>query len=212
MSLTFAQIARTPGLPSERICRDGDVITIGIPGSALAYDLSGVADGGRATFDDGPFAGPITRTGGEIVATVILGHASTEAPGTPTVEPAGAFTAGQTLTPDTIETAEEIAAAALAAWRAGAQAYRRAVNQALAAMDVTGTLATTYPGATDMMEAVTLAEADSETPASLVAARRDIIIYQRAHPDVAGIRDFLGWTDAQIDALFEAAMAIEAGG
>ena len=68
MHLTISPAAGLPGDPETVADVSGDVLTL----DGVAYDLSAVPEGGEAIpgGDDHPFIGSITRTGGEIGATI----------------------------------------------------------------------------------------------------------------------------------------------
>lgn len=67
MKLTVSPRAGLPGAPETNASIAGDVITI----DGIAYDLSSIPEGAEATPEgDHPFVGTITRTAGEIVATI----------------------------------------------------------------------------------------------------------------------------------------------
>lgn len=108
----------------------------------------------------------------------------------------------------TTRTAAEIAADALVRERAAMRVYKRAFNLALAAAEPMGTLTSAYPGATTMLELVEAYVADPAADAGVVRARADVTEYIRTHADVAGIQTVFGLTDAEVDDLFRAAMAL----
>ena len=67
MKLAISPIAGLPGASETTASVAGDVLTV----DGIAYDLSAVPEGGEATPEgDHPFIGTITRTAGEIVATI----------------------------------------------------------------------------------------------------------------------------------------------
>lgn len=105
----------------------------------------------------------------------------------------------------------EIGNGRLDAWRASARCYRRAMNQALAARDVSesSTMNAFMPGAGSLLEAIDAYVASIDPYDTMRQARQDIIIYERAHPDVGMLQTALNVTDEWIDGLFEDAIALE---
>ena len=80
MKLTTSAQAGLPGTPETTASVAGDVLTV----NGITYDLSLVPEGGEATPEgDHPFIGTITRTNGEIVATIIWSYG----PGAATNQP-----------------------------------------------------------------------------------------------------------------------------
>lgn len=67
MKLTLTPQHGLPGQPGMSIHVAGDVITI----DGLPYDLGAVPEGGEGWPDEGPFIGPITRTGGVLNVALI---------------------------------------------------------------------------------------------------------------------------------------------
>jgi hypothetical protein len=80
MILTLTPIRGLPGQPETRLSLKGDVLTV----DGTAYDLSPVPEGGEGWAEgDTPFAGPILREGGRLVATVIVRLDDTAEPDQP---------------------------------------------------------------------------------------------------------------------------------
>jgi hypothetical protein len=81
MKLTLSPMRGVPGEPETAISVSGDTITV----DGTPYDLSAVPEGGEATpAGEHPFAGRITRAGGEIVCTVRVVLGDDAAPHQPT--------------------------------------------------------------------------------------------------------------------------------
>ncbi len=68
MHLTLTPQRGLPGQPETTIHVAGDVLTL----DGTPYDLSDVPEGGEGWPVTGPFAGPVTRTGGVLHATVAV--------------------------------------------------------------------------------------------------------------------------------------------
>lgn len=67
MKIALSPIRGLPGESETEIAVSGDTVTV----DGTPYDLSAVPEGGEATPQgEHPFAGTITRKGGEIVCTV----------------------------------------------------------------------------------------------------------------------------------------------
>ncbi len=71
MKLTLSPIMGLPGQPDTAASVAGDVLTV----NGVAYDLTAIPEGAEATPEgDHAFIGNITRTGGEISATVVWAY------------------------------------------------------------------------------------------------------------------------------------------
>lgn len=91
------------------------------------------------------------------------------------------------------------------------RAYRRSLNNALASREVgeSSTMAAQFPDAENLLVAIDQFVAQLDEYHPIAQARRDVIQYERSHPDVDGIRDLLGVTDEWLDDLFLQAMLFE---
>jgi hypothetical protein len=68
MALHLSPVRGLPGQAETAISIAGDVLTV----DGTAYDLSAVPEGGEAVASEGPFCGPIARTGGVLTASVVV--------------------------------------------------------------------------------------------------------------------------------------------
>jgi hypothetical protein len=67
MKITTSPQSGFPSVPETTASVAGDVVTV----NGIAYDMSAVPEGGEATpTGEHPFIGTITRTGGEISASI----------------------------------------------------------------------------------------------------------------------------------------------
>lgn len=189
-------------------------------GSDLAIRVFAHFDGRTAAAGEPSTASAVVTPGGGGALTIPVTRRTFEAGEEPATLPSRDLSGGHTLT---TKTAAEIAADTLAVQRAGMRAYKRAFNLALAGISATGALATRYPSATTMLDAVNAFAADSDTAGlatalsipeanvlALQQARADITEYIRTHADVAGMQAVFGLTDVEVDAIFTAAAAFEA--
>ncbi|WOI54949.1 hypothetical protein [Palleronia sp. LCG004] len=111
-----------------------------------------------------------------------------------------------------VVTAAQRAANALEDERAGLKAFRRAVNMALASRPVaqSAILGARYGGAASILEALDMLEADLGETHPFTKARRDIVQYERTHPDFCAILTALGVSPEWGDQLMRDAMAMGA--
>lgn len=101
----------------------------------------------------------------------------------------------------------ELGAGKLIVERRGMRVWRRALMQALASRHVSEApnVARMRPGAGNMLDAcaaIVAGRARSDTVAGIMF---DVIEYERMHPDVETLRQFLGVTDEWMDDLFRQA-------
>lgn len=95
--------------------------------------------------------------------------------------------------------------------RSELKAYKRSLNHALASRDVSESpnMAAQFPNANNLLRAIDKFVSQLDEYHPIAQARRDVIQYERDHPDVDGIRYLLGVTDEWIDELFRQALLFE---
>ncbi|MDT8328134.1 MAG: hypothetical protein RQ750_12240 [Roseovarius sp.] len=105
----------------------------------------------------------------------------------------------------------ELGAGKLIAERRGMRAWRRSIMQALASRAVgeAPNVAALQPGAETLLDALTSVASAMPRSDALAGIMFDVVEYERAHPDVEAVRQFLGVTDVWIDDLFRQAAGIK---
>lgn len=90
-------------------------------------------------------------------------------------------------------------------------AYKRAMNYALSTRPVTDSPNMNYlfPEAPNLLAALDAYVATLDEYHPFRQARRDVIQYERAHPDIQGFAAVMGVSEEWIDALFMDAMRFE---